>query len=56
MLQIYNAILETVGRLAQDYGRQAAVGILLFLAAGTALRLVGRVLPRGGPPREGDDF
>jgi hypothetical protein len=49
MLEIYNALFETASRLGGKYGPPVALAVLLLVAGGVALRVVARLLPRGGP-------
>jgi hypothetical protein len=49
MLQVYDALLETAVRLGGDYGPRVALAALVFVGGGFALRVLSRVLPRGGP-------
>jgi hypothetical protein len=49
MLQVYNALFETALRLGREYGPPVAVAVLVFVGCGVALRVLSRVLPRGGP-------
>jgi hypothetical protein len=52
MLQIWNEVLETVMRFGREYGRPVALGVVLVLAGGVALRVVLRLLGRNSlrPP------
>jgi hypothetical protein len=49
MLQVYNALFETALRLGREYGPPVAVAVLVFVGCGVALRVLARVLSRGGP-------
>jgi hypothetical protein len=49
MLQVYDALFETAIRLGREYGPPVAVAVLVFVGCGVALRIIARVLPRGGP-------
>ena len=46
MLQIWNALSETTVRLAGEYGPPVAVGVLVVIGCGIALRLLCRALGR----------
>jgi hypothetical protein len=49
MLQVYDALFETALRFGREYGPPVAVAVLVFVGCGVALRILARVLPRGGP-------
>jgi hypothetical protein len=49
MLQVYDTLFETAIRLGGAYGPPVALAVLVFLGCGVALRILARVLPRGGP-------
>ncbi len=51
MPQIYSAVYETVFRFIGAYGPIVAYAILLLVAMGIALRVISRLLPRGGPTK-----
>jgi hypothetical protein len=48
MLQVYDALFEKALRLGSEYGPPVALAVLVFLGCGVALRVLSRVLPRGG--------
>ena len=48
MLQVYDALFETALRLGREYGPPVAVAVLVFVGCGIALRVLARILPRGG--------
>jgi hypothetical protein len=48
MSQLYRALCETALGFAHEYGPPVALAIVLFVAGGLALRVVSRLLPRGG--------
>jgi hypothetical protein len=49
MPQLYRALCETALRFASEYGPPVTLAVVLFVAGGIALRVVSRLLPRGGP-------
>jgi hypothetical protein len=49
MLQVYDAVFKTVIRLGREYGPPVVVAVLAFVGCGVGLRVLARVLPRGGP-------
>jgi hypothetical protein len=49
MPQLYRALCETAMHFVREYGPPVALAIVLFVAGGIALRVVSRLLPRGGP-------
>jgi hypothetical protein len=48
MLQVYDALFETAFRLGREYGPRVALGALVFVAAGIALRALSSLRPRSG--------
>jgi hypothetical protein len=49
MLQVYDSLFQTAVRLGGQYGPPVAVAVLVLVGCGVALRILSRVLPRGGP-------
>lgn len=49
MLQVFDALFEKAIQLGREYGPRVAVGVLVCVAAGVALRALAAVLPRGNP-------
>ncbi len=49
MLQVLDALFETAFRLGREYGPRVALGALVFIAGGVALRALSSLRPRGGP-------
>jgi hypothetical protein len=49
MLQIYEALADTALRLGGKYGPPVALGVLVLVGCGVALRALCWVLSRGGP-------
>jgi hypothetical protein len=49
MLQTYSALCEGAVRIGGEYGPAVGLVVLLFVGVGIALRLIARVLSRGGP-------
>ena len=49
MLQVFDALFETALRLGARYGPPVALAVLAVVGCGIALRVLARVLPRGGP-------
>ncbi len=53
MLEVFNALFQTAFRFGGEFGPYLAAGVLLFVAAGFALKVLARILPRGGPESVG---
>jgi hypothetical protein len=53
MLEVFNALFQTAFRFGREFGPYLAAGVLLFVAAGVALKVLARILPRGGPESVG---
>jgi hypothetical protein len=49
MLQVYDALFDTAVRLGGKYGPLVALAVLVLVGCGVALRILARILPRGGP-------
>jgi hypothetical protein len=49
MLQLYNAVSETVLRFVDRYGSTVAVVILVLAGCGLALRILSRIVVGRGP-------
>ena len=49
MLQIFDAVTQTVIRLAEQHGWKVALAVLAVVACGVVLRLLARVLMAGRP-------
>jgi hypothetical protein len=47
MLQIFDALFETAFRLGREYGPQVAIGVLVFVGCGVALRALSSLRSRG---------
>jgi len=49
MLQVNGAFFETVIQLGAKYGPPVALAVLVCVGCGFALRVLWRILTRGGP-------
>jgi hypothetical protein len=47
MLQIFDAVTQTVMQFAEQYGGKVALGALAFIGCGIVLRLLTRVFATG---------
>jgi hypothetical protein len=47
MIQIFDAVTQTVVPFAEKYGGKVAVGVLAFVGCGIVLRLLARVFTTG---------
>jgi hypothetical protein len=49
MLQIFDAVTQTVVQIAEQYGWKVALGVLAVVGCGVVLRLLARVLSASRP-------
>ncbi len=51
MLQVHSAFFETIIQFGAKYGPPVGLAVLVFVGCGIALRVLYRILSRGGPKK-----